>query len=324
MELRNSCRARQRASRWSDFWTADFRVSIFLLIFAAGCGAPGRTATPFPADSRGDYRPHGSPARRRCASDLYPAIEEHAGRSGSRRFQPWKCCAGRLRPDGTPDAKSFHLADTVPGSILSGVRAARQGSFPDPVQPEETARASRPNCALPRAHQSQRRRRLLRIPTGFRELVSGSGAHWLGGCTRDRKQHSTEMGRAEAARLPETRFPPTRSFTSIAENSISPPPAAAEKDLHAAVWKLPLLQIAVTTMPEYQDTGFDFGRTYAYVVRSVISQNGARSGIGRFPPGDSDAEGYIPSGCSTGCRRRTSSRRYVRHFRGGSLLGDKC
>jgi hypothetical protein len=44
--------------------------------------------------------------------------------------------------------------------------------------------------------------------------------------------------------------------------------------LHAAVWKLPLLQIGVSTTPEYQDDTFDFGRTYAYAVRSVISEGG--------------------------------------------------
>ncbi len=51
--------------------------------------------------------------------------------------------------------------------------------------------------------------------------------------------------------------------------------AAAEKDLRAAVWKLPLLKIATTSVTEYQDTGFDFGKTYAYVVRSVVSAGGA-------------------------------------------------
>jgi hypothetical protein len=51
--------------------------------------------------------------------------------------------------------------------------------------------------------------------------------------------------------------------------------SSAEQDLHMAVWKAPLLQIAATTTPEYQDAGFDFGKTYAYVVRSVVSAGGA-------------------------------------------------
>jgi hypothetical protein len=50
--------------------------------------------------------------------------------------------------------------------------------------------------------------------------------------------------------------------------------SSAEKDLHMAVWKLPLLQIATTTTPDYQDAGFDFDKTYTYVVRSVVSAGG--------------------------------------------------
>jgi hypothetical protein len=37
----------------------------------------------------------------------------------------------------------------------------------------------------------------------------------------------------------------------------------------------PLIQIATTVMPEYQDVGFDYGKTYAYLVRSVIQVQGA-------------------------------------------------
>jgi hypothetical protein len=50
--------------------------------------------------------------------------------------------------------------------------------------------------------------------------------------------------------------------------------AAAEKDLHDAVWKVPLLQLASTKTSEYQDFGFDYGKPYVYVVRTEIIVNG--------------------------------------------------
>jgi hypothetical protein len=50
--------------------------------------------------------------------------------------------------------------------------------------------------------------------------------------------------------------------------------AVAEKDLHATPWKAPLLQIGTSTSPQYQDTGFDWGKTYVYTVRSAINVNG--------------------------------------------------
>ena len=70
-------------------------------------------------------------------------------------------------------------------------------------------------------------------------------------------------------------LPPIQEF-HVYRGELDPASAsAAERDLHTAVWKLPLAQIGVTTTTEYQDPSFDFGKTYAYVVRTVISEGGA-------------------------------------------------
>ena len=37
---------------------------------------------------------------------------------------------------------------------------------------------------------------------------------------------------------------------------------------------MPLLQIATLKSPEYQDSGFDYGKTYVYIVRTEIIVNG--------------------------------------------------
>ncbi len=49
---------------------------------------------------------------------------------------------------------------------------------------------------------------------------------------------------------------------------------AAEKDLSKAKWKSPLTLLASPNENSYQDTLFDFGKTYAYVVRSVVMVEG--------------------------------------------------
>ncbi len=59
---------------------------------------------------------------------------------------------------------------------------------------------------------------------------------------------------------------------------------AASKEISKAVWKMPLLQIATVKTPEYRDSAFDYGKTYAYLVRSVLT--GATGGL---ESGDSHA-----------------------------------
>jgi hypothetical protein len=49
---------------------------------------------------------------------------------------------------------------------------------------------------------------------------------------------------------------------------------AASKDLGQAVWNSRPLQLAATAAPEFLDTGFDYGKTYAYLVRSVVLADG--------------------------------------------------
>lgn len=273
MELRNSCRARQRAGRWSDFWTADFRVSIFLLIFTAGCGAPGEPLPPSPpipvaitdltAHQLGDgvlltfTLPSKSTLGQRLTDT--PTVE---------------VLRGSLRADGTPDAKSFRLADTVPGSLLSGYVQQGKVQFLDPVLPEET-----------RAHPGQVV--IYRVRTRVSEKKASPDSNGvsvslypvperIGSVDALVTESSIQLKWAAPKRTAAGDPLPANPEFHVYRGELDlASPAAAEKDLHAAVWKLPLLQIAATTVPEYQDTGFDFGRTYAYVVRSVISQNGA-------------------------------------------------
>jgi len=59
---------------------------------------------------------------------------------------------------------------------------------------------------------------------------------------------------------------------------------AAKVDLRKATWKAPLLQIATTTIPEYHDVGFDYGKTYAYTVRSVEQVQGMALESSDSPP----------------------------------------
>jgi len=63
----------------------------------------------------------------------------------------------------------------------------------------------------------------------------------------------------------------------------------AAKDIPKAKWKSPLLQLAATAALEYRDSGFDYGKTYVYLVRSVI-----KPGENPLESGDSPAAIMTP------------------------------
>lgn len=51
-------------------------------------------------------------------------------------------------------------------------------------------------------------------------------------------------------------------------NPVAPNQPAGDRPQNP--WKSPLLPLGVAQAPEYRDSGFDYGKTYAYVVRTAV------------------------------------------------------
>ena len=62
---------------------------------------------------------------------------------------------------------------------------------------------------------------------------------------------------------------------STAESLIPPPPRLRKEICTQASGRCLSSRLPLLPTPEYQDTGFDFDKTYVYVVRSVISEGGS-------------------------------------------------
>jgi hypothetical protein len=257
----------------SDLLPTLLSFLIFVCLLSTGCGAPGEPLPPSP--------PIPVAVKDLAARQVGDAVLltfTLPGKStlGDRltevpTVEVWR---GGLRPDGAPDPKSFHLADTVPGSLINSYAQEGKIQFPDAIQPEEIrSRTGETAVYHVRTRVSERKASAdsnevsvvlypvpQRIETLETHLTEKSvQLNWT-------VPGSTSAGGA---------LPPIQEF-HIYRGELDPASAtAAEKDLHAAVWKLPLLQIAVSSTPEYQDAGFDFGKTYAYVVRSVIRVGGS-------------------------------------------------
>jgi hypothetical protein len=246
---------------------------LFLSFLAAACGAPGEPTPPSPPIPVAvtDLK-----ARQLGDAVLLTFTLPTKNTLGLRltetpTLEIWR---GGLRPDGTPDPRSFHLATTVPAAILASYIDEGKVAYPDPVQPDELrARAGATSVYRVRTRISERKASadsneafvdLYPVPERIENLQAQP--------TEKSIQLSWTPPTSTSAGA---QLPPIREF-HIFRGELDPKSAeAAAKDLHDAVWKLPLLQIGVSTEPEYQDSTFDFGRTYAYVVRSVISEGGA-------------------------------------------------
>jgi hypothetical protein len=272
MKLRNV--AKPLPPGLSDRVLPLFYFLLSLCWIVSGCGAPGEPVPPSPpipvavtdltAHQLGDgvlltfTLPTKSTLGQRLAQT--PTVE---------------VLRGSLRPDGKPDAKSFRVADTVPGSLVNGYTQQDKIQFLDPIPPEET-----------RAHPGETV--LYRVRTRVSERKASPNSNEVSVSlypvperidpldalvTENSIQLKWAAPKRTSAGDP---LPAGNLEFHVYRGELDPASAAAaEKDLHAAVWKLPLAQIAATPAPEYQDARFDFGKTYVYVARSVISQNGA-------------------------------------------------
>jgi hypothetical protein len=248
-------------------------ISIFYFLFsilylAVGCGAPGE---PLPPTSPVPQAISDLAAKQ--AGDGVLLIFTMPGKStlGDRLQQvpAFEVLRGALRPDGAPDPKSFRVVDTVPGALVSRYSQRGQVQFLDPVSPSD-----------PQAHSGQML--VYKVRTLFSE------------------KHPSESSKEVSVRLYPVAARCTALDTSVTEQGIQltwPAPtrtsagdplasvpsfhvyrgeldpataAAAASDLQQAKWKAPLLQLGAAATTDYRDSGFEYGSTYAYVVRTVI------------------------------------------------------
>jgi hypothetical protein len=176
---------------------------------------------------------------------------------------------GTLRADATPDPKSFRVVDTVPGTLVARYSQRGQVQFIDPVSPAD-----------PQLHAGQSF--VYRVHTLFSTKHPSPDS-------KDVTLHLypvAERISAMEASVTEQGInlkwqPPTRTSTGEPLSAVQEyhvyrgelDPATtnlAANDPLQAKWKSPLLQLGATTATDYRDSGFDYGKTYAYLVRSVI------------------------------------------------------
>lgn len=251
---------------------SHFLFSIFLLLVLSGCGAPGEPQAPSP--------PVPSPIQDLTARQqgngvqLIFTMPGHAV-SGDRLVQPpaTEIFRGALKPDGSPDNKSFKLVYTIPGALAGAYSTQGKIQFTDPLPPEEL-----------RAHPG--------APYAYRVRARASSK-------KDSADSNTVTAKVYpvAQRIPALQLQVTQnaielSWPAPALDSVAnikesltgyhvyrgepdpttPPPASG--DLSQIKWKSPPILLATASGTSYQDTLFEFGKTYIYQVRSLVTADG--------------------------------------------------
>jgi fibronectin type 3 domain-containing protein len=180
---------------------------------------------------------------------------------------------GSVKPDGSPDSKSFRIVYTIPARLVDNYRFDGQVRFVDPIAPEET-----------RAHPGGMVTYLVRTRASEKRASANSNVVSL------RLFPVPERIASVVARVTETAIElswPAPAHTSagdpltavsgyrIYRSEIVPAAAAsAAQALSSGQKETRATPLAVADTTSYRDTSFTFDRTYIYIVRSVVQAEG--------------------------------------------------
>jgi hypothetical protein len=250
----------------------EFRISLLLLLLAIGCGAPGEPTPPAPkvpvritdlaAQQTGD------------AVQLTFALPAKTV-SGERLAQPpaIEILRGSIKPDGSPDPKSFRTINTIPGALVGEYRAGDKIQILDRISREDL-RAYPSGALAYRVHTRASRKRasadsntvIVRIRPVPERITSLHAAV---------TESAIELSWSAPTRSSTGDPLPAVSEYRIYRGEIDPASAdAAAEDLAQAKWKSPLALLGSSPTTSYRDTTFDFAKTYVYTVRTVIAADG--------------------------------------------------
>jgi hypothetical protein len=247
-------------------------VLTLAFLAAAGCGAPGEPVPPSPPVPVAitDLTAH-------QAGDGVQLIFTLPSKTvaGDRLAAPpaAEFLRGTVKPDGSPDKKSFRVVYTIPGAMVGDYVSNGQVKFIDPIAPAETR--AHPGGVLVyvvRTRASKKRASADSNAVSVRMFpVPEAIAHV------DARVSESAIDLNWSAPTRTSGGDPLSGFSGyrVYRGELDPSSAGeAAKDLSKAKWKSPLTLLASPSENSYQDTFFDFGKTYAYIVRSAVLVDG--------------------------------------------------
>ena len=247
-----------------------FLISLFFL--AAGCGAPGEPTPPSPpvpvavADLTAHQAGDGVelvftlPSKSVSGDKLSatPAVE---------------ILRGTLKPDGKPDPKSLPIVYTIPAALIGNYLAAGHIHFADPIAPEETK--AHPGGTVAYLVRTRVSRKRASVDSNVVTARVFPVAESISSLQVQVTESAVKLSWPAPLRTSAGEPLPAISGYHIYRGEIDPKaPAPASKDLTLVQWSSPLALLGTSGTNSHDDTQFEFGKTYVYIVRSVITQEG--------------------------------------------------
>jgi hypothetical protein len=245
---------------------------VWICFAVTGCGAPGDPTPPSPQipDAITDLSAH-------QAGDAVRLSFSAPSKStrGERLKEPptMEVLRGGLKPDGMVDTKSFRVVDTIPGSLLASYQQKNKVVFEDAIAPD-----------VIRADPGKSMVYEVRARVSDKKTSAGSNDVTLNLYPVPERIASINVGVAEnGVQLKwaaPTRTSGGESLAKIFEyrvyrGELDPTfTESAAKETRDGKWKVPLALIGKTQEPEYLDASAEYGKTYGYVVKSVVSAGG--------------------------------------------------
>jgi hypothetical protein len=243
----------------------------FVLLVMTACGAPQEPVPPTPPVAVAI-----SDLTSRQAGDGVQLTFTMPGRSitGDRLLSTaaFEVLRGTTKPDGSPDLKSLRVVDAIPGALAEKYFVGDKVQFTDPLTPEETnAQEGKIVIYAVRTRLSQKRASANSNIISLRIFLPPARVASIEARVTE---PAIELSWAAVNRTPAgdpltvaVRYNIYRAELDAASTNLAKPDVS-QLNLNG---KLQLL----ASQPEqtYSDKSFEFGKTYAYMVRSVIDGN---------------------------------------------------
>jgi len=250
----------------------DVQFSIFVLLALGGCGAPGEPQPPSPPvpSPITDLTAHQQGNGVRLIFSLPTRTA-----AGERLSEPpaIEIFRGTVKSNGSADNKTFKLVYTIPGTLADVYETQGKIQFTDPIAPEEL-RAHPGSMYAYRVRTRASKKRDSADSNTVTEKVYPV-AERIASLNAQVTQAAIEVSWPIPSFTTAGGTNETISGYHIYRGELDPTAAIpSANDLSQAKWKSPPILLAPAQSNSYRDMLFEFGKTYAYQVRSVIIADG--------------------------------------------------